>query len=157
MAEVPASFSPSSSSSTIDDFINPYHLSNSDHHSVVLVSQVLTRDNYHTWSRSMLTSLKAKNKVAFTDGSLPQQLISDSLHYPWSRCNNMVVAWLLNSISKEIAASLIYATTARAIWLDLHDRFSRSSGPRIFQLKKAISDLSQGQFSITQYYTQLKG
>ncbi|XP_057958604.1 uncharacterized protein LOC131151376 [Malania oleifera] len=122
---------PSYSSLTIDDFVNPYHLSNSDDPGVFLVSHVLTRDNYHTWSRSMLTSLNAKNKITFIDGSLPQPPISDSLHYPWSHCNSMVVAWLLNSIYKEIVASVIYATTTRAIWLDLHDRFSHSNVPRI--------------------------
>jgi hypothetical protein len=45
-----------------------------------------------------------------------------------------VISWILNSISKDIAESVIYINTAEEMWLDLKDRFSQKNGPRIFQL-----------------------
>ncbi|XP_057954676.1 uncharacterized protein LOC131148773 [Malania oleifera] len=146
----------SSNSSTIEDFLNPYFLHHGDSPGVALVTTPFTKTNHHTWSRSMITSLHAKNKLSFIDGSLPQPAMNYPLHFAWGRCNSMVVAWITNSLSKDIASSVLFSDNARNIWLDLQQRFSRSSAPRVFQLKKSISDLSQGQLSITQYYTQLK-
>jgi len=49
----------------------------------------------------------------------------------------------LNSVSKDIAASVIYINSTDDMWNDLKDHFSQKNGPRIFQLQKAISSHSQ--------------
>ncbi|KAI3720905.1 hypothetical protein L2E82_31904 [Cichorium intybus] len=36
---------------------------------LVLVSQVLTGENYAAWSRSMIIALSVKNKLKFVDGT----------------------------------------------------------------------------------------
>lgn len=43
------------------------------------------------------------------------------------------------------------------MWNDLKERFSQSNGPRVFQLQKAVFDLTQGNNSVSSYYTHLKG
>uniref|UniRef100_A0A2N9HIV2 Reverse transcriptase Ty1/copia-type domain-containing protein n=1 Tax=Fagus sylvatica TaxID=28930 RepID=A0A2N9HIV2_FAGSY len=123
----------------------------------ILVSQPLVGDNYHTWSRSMVMALTAKNKVGFVNG-LIEQPKDESLpaYNAWVRCNTMVISWLLNSLSKDIASSVIYANTAREIWDDLKERFAQGNGPRIFEIQKSISTLSQDQSSVSNYYTRLK-
>jgi hypothetical protein len=68
----------------------------------------------------------------------------DALEFAaWNRCNNMVLSWILNSVSQEIASSIIYIESAQEMWEDIKERFSQSNGPRIFQLQKAIAALSQ--------------
>jgi len=62
----------SSSSSLIENSSSQFYFSNGDHPGSVLVSQPLFGANYNTWSRSMILSLIAKNKMTFIDGSLPQ-------------------------------------------------------------------------------------
>ncbi|KHN13981.1 hypothetical protein glysoja_024998, partial [Glycine soja] len=57
-----------------------------------LVSPSLDSTNYHSWSRSMITTLSAKNKVEFIDGSAPRPLASDRFYGAWKCCNNMVVS-----------------------------------------------------------------
>jgi hypothetical protein len=102
----------SSSSSLNENSSSPFYLSNGDHPRLVLVSQPLTGPNYNTWRRSMIASLIAKNKMAFIDGSLPQPSLADeATFHAWTQCNNMIIAWILNSVSKEIASSVIYITT----------------------------------------------
>ena len=68
----------------------------------------------------------------------------------------MVISWLLNSISKEIAESIMYIGSAHEIWTDLCDRFCQSNAPRIFQLKKQLIMLQQGALNINAYYTRFK-
>jgi hypothetical protein len=108
----------------------------------------------------MLMALTAKNKIGFVNGSLPKPLDlsdSDPLSFPWCRCNNMVLSWLINFVSKEIAASIIYIDSAADMWTDLQDRFSQLNGPRIFQLQQNMSSLSQNNDSVSTYFTALKG
>jgi len=69
----------------------------------------------------------------------------------------MVLSWMLNSVSTEIVNSIIYIDDAFEIWNDLHDRFSQHNGPRIFQLQKSISCLSQENNLVSSYFTTMKG
>lgn len=68
----------------------------------------------------------------------------------------MVASWLLNSISKELADSVLYIDTTIGIWKDLIEHFSQENGSRIFQIQKSIASLAQGQTIITAYFTKLK-
>jgi hypothetical protein len=68
----------------------------------------------------------------------------------------MVLLWLLNSVSKEIATSIIYIDDASDMWNDLQDHFSQHNGPRVFQLQKAISSLSQENSYVSTYFTAMK-
>ena len=62
----------SSGKSTIDNPLN----SNFFHHSTgprtILVSQLLTRDNYASWSQALTIALLVKNKLGFIDESIPK-------------------------------------------------------------------------------------
>lgn len=127
----------------------PYYLHHGDSPRTILVSQLLQADNYPTWSRSMIMALSVKNKIGFIDGSITKPSTSSSQYVVWLRCNNMVISWILNSISKDLAASVIYIASAREIWSDPKDRLSQSNGPRVFQLQMVISTLSQDQMSAT--------
>ncbi|GMI68007.1 hypothetical protein like AT1G21280 [Hibiscus trionum] len=135
---------------------NPYYIHQSDNRGMVLVTQPLTNDNYNSWKRSMLMAFSAKNKTGFIDGSIPAPASTSTQFNAWTRANNLVNSWILNSVSKDIAASLLYHSTAAAIWKDLEDRFHQTNGPRVFHLKKKLGELSQGFVSVSTYYTQLK-
>ena len=132
----------SSDRSFVDDSHSPFFLTGGDHPGLSLVSTPLTGSNYNSWSRAM--ALIAKNKMCFVNGSMSRPAIDDSSYNFWSRCNNMVMSQILNSLSEEIADSVMYVDNAIEMWLDLHDRFSQGNGPRIFQLKQKIHALTQG-------------
>jgi hypothetical protein len=118
-----------SSSFSIEES-SPYHLHHDDSPGTVLVSQPLDGDNYHTWSRSMVMALTAKNKLSFLNGSLAKPVDESGAEYQaWLRCNTMVSSWILNSVSKDIAASVIYIDNAADVWTDLKERFSQKNGP----------------------------
>ena len=143
--------------SPIDDRLHPYYLHHSDNPGCVLVSQLLTGENYPSWSQAMLIALSVKNKVGFVNGDLQKPNSSEANMYnSWMRNNNLVISWILNSVSKEISASIMFAESAHEIWNDLKDRFCQSNGPRIFQIRREITHLNQNQDSISVYFTKLK-
>ncbi|XP_068641164.1 uncharacterized protein [Aristolochia californica] len=73
----------------------------------------------------------------------------------WTRNNNIVISWILNSVSKEISASVMFAASAREIWLALRDRYQQHNGLRIFQLKRELMNLRQDKDSVNTYFTKL--
>ena len=74
----------------------------------------------------------------------------------WTRANNMVMSWLLNSIYQNLAHTVLYADFAATIWADLKSRFSTINGPRIYDLERRIATIQQEELSIAQYYNQLR-
>ncbi len=81
----------------------------------------------------MVMALTAKNKLGFLNGSLAKPVDeSDAEYQAWLRCNTMVSSWILNSVSKDIVASVIYIDNAADVWTDLKECFSQKNGPRIY-------------------------
>ncbi|KAL5557370.1 hypothetical protein UlMin_039606 [Ulmus minor] len=146
----------SSDHSFVNDSHSLFFLTSGNHPGLSLVSTSLTGSNYNSWSRAMTMALIAKNKMCFVNGSVSKHEIDDQLYNFWSRCNNMVMSWILNAESKEIADSVMYINTAVEMWNDLHDRFSQGNGPRIFQLKQEIHAFTQGSLDVSGYFTKLK-
>ncbi|KAG8661225.1 hypothetical protein MANES_02G220721v8 [Manihot esculenta] len=68
----------------------------------------------------------------------------------------MVTSWILNSISKDLVESFLYATTAREPWIELGEWYGKSNGPMTYQIKRRIATISQENLSVTTCYTKLK-
>lgn len=70
----------------------------------------------------MLIVLMVKNKVGFVNGIISIPSGDDPiLLNTWIQNNSIVISWLLNSISKDISASVIFFDSAHEIWLDLKE------------------------------------
>ena len=110
------------------------YLHPSENPAVALVSPVLDSFNYHSWSRSMMTALSAKNKVEFINGSVPEPPKTDRTHGAWRRCNNMVVSWIVHLVSTSIRRSILWMDKAEEIWHDLKLRYSQGDLLRISDL-----------------------
>lgn len=118
--------------STSMDPSSPFFLHPSDSPGMSLVNSIFEGKGYGGWRRSILIALSAKNKLGFIDGSCKVPG-SDSPDFKlWDRCNNMVTSWLLNSLSKDIADSVIYSKTAEDLWKDLEDRFGQPNGAKLY-------------------------
>ncbi|XP_027174810.1 uncharacterized protein LOC113780438 [Coffea eugenioides] len=147
-----------SMASKFDNPNHPLYLHHSDQPGLVLVSQVLTEENYNVWNHSMTVALMVKNKYGFVDESIlrPNEDAEDKLQQ-WIRCNNLIKTWILGSLSKEIAASVFYCEGAKAIWDELYKRFSQVNNIQVLHIENEIHDCIQGTMSISSYFTRLKG
>jgi len=132
------------------------YLHPSENPATPLVSPVLDSTNYHSWSRSVLTALSAKNKVEFVNGTAPRPSETDSSFSSWTRCNNMVASWLVHSVSVHIRQSIIWMDKALDVWNDLKARFSQGDLSRISDLQMEASSLNPGDLSVTDYFTKLR-
>ncbi|XP_019238129.1 PREDICTED: uncharacterized protein LOC109218230 [Nicotiana attenuata] len=140
----------------IVDSAHPYYLHPSDYPGMNLVSSVFDGKAYGGWRRAVVIALSAKNKLGFIDGSLVVPEADSGLKKAWARCNHMVLPWLLNSLSKEIAENVLYLQSAKDLWSDLEDRFGQTNGAKLFQLQKELSGVVQGNTSVSTYFTKMK-
>lgn len=137
---------------------SPFFIQLGEGASSPLVPDLLTTGNYVTWARTMRRALKTKKKLGFIDGKIPKPYNdSDEFYAPWECCNDMIITWIQHSVGLEHRSSIAHAYTTANIWNDLREWFSIQNAPRIFQLIKSISSLTQDDTSVSQYYNQLKG
>ncbi|XP_015072518.1 uncharacterized protein LOC107016617 [Solanum pennellii] len=57
---------------------------------------------------------------------------------------------------REKAESVLYFKSAKELWSDLENRFVQTNGAKLFQLKKELSDVVQGNSSLSGYFTKIK-
>ncbi|XP_070057831.1 uncharacterized protein [Nicotiana tomentosiformis] len=67
----------------------------------------------------------------------------------------MVIAWITNSLFREIATSVLGYNTAREIWLDINEKFGQSNGSKFIQIQREIGSIYQGTLDIASYFTRL--
>ncbi|KAG2690053.1 hypothetical protein I3760_09G169300 [Carya illinoinensis] len=135
--------SSSSSPSSLEDPNSPFFLHHSDNANTVIVSPPLTGSNYISWSKSFLLSISIKNKFGFLDGTITTPDLSDPSYISWLRCNNILLAWILNSVSKDIASNL------NAIWEELHSYRPLpccSCGKCTCDALKNVGEVQQGDY-----------
>ena len=68
----------------------------------------------------------------------------------------MVLSWLINSMHFDVSSGIMYCETAREMWLELQRVFSQGNGPKIYNLQQEISQITQSQLSVTEYYSKFK-
>lgn len=142
--------------SIILDCNHPYYLSASDHPGMILITITLSDHNYNQWSRSMKIALSSKLKLGFIDGSIVKPASTSNLFMYWSRCNDIITSWILNTVSPEIRQSIMYMDLARDIWNDLATRFAHTNVPKLFNLRKELAYLTQENLSISTYFTKFR-
>ncbi|GKV30028.1 hypothetical protein SLEP1_g38895 [Rubroshorea leprosula] len=135
---------------------SPYFLNSSDDLGRVLVTTPLIGENYHTWRKSMQNALFAKNKMGFVDGSLKRPNVDSPKYQAWTKCNSMVLSWLLNALSRDLQGSVAYVESAAEVWNDLHECFSQGNASRVHELKLELATTTQQSRSIAAYFTKLK-
>lgn len=127
---------------TTIDANHPYYLHPSDNPGMLLTTVVLNEHNFSQWNRSMVIALSSKLKLGFVDGSYTKPVLTSPLSAHWMRCNHMVISWILNSVSADIRSSIVYMNSAHLIWKDLETRYSQSNLPKLFNLRKEISQIT---------------
>ncbi|XP_016465739.2 uncharacterized protein LOC107788574 [Nicotiana tabacum] len=170
---ISAAFSPSSISDTTSDTTPihtrlPFHPADYTHpchplyvHPSDLLGSSLVSEPFDgiccgSWRRSVLAALFVRNKLDFIHGTVEKPPEGSPLMRQWQRCNNLVVAWLSNSVTKQIHRTVVYSEYAKDIWRELETRYGQADGAKVFELKKELAHISQGALDIVTYFNKIK-
>ncbi|CAA0825574.1 Unknown protein [Striga hermonthica] len=135
---------------------DPYSLHGSDNLGMLIVTNLLTGSNFLPWKRSMMIALGAKTKLGFINGDIKMPDVDDDDYADWKKVDWMVLSWIINSLSKEISESFLYAETVKELWDDICQRFGENNGPMKYKVQREISTLSQGNNTIMEYFNKMK-
>ncbi|XP_024027458.1 uncharacterized protein LOC112093390 [Morus notabilis] len=97
-----------------------------------------------------------KGEDEYLTGKIILPLEGDPKFRLWKTENNMVMSWLVNSMTNEIGENFLLYSTVREIW-DAAKEFysSKENASIIFEIETTIHDLRQGDLSVTQFYNIL--
>ncbi|PWA49411.1 hypothetical protein CTI12_AA482060 [Artemisia annua] len=138
-------------------FQNPLYLHPSDGPASLTVQEKLIgAQNYRAWRRAIEIGLSTKRKLGFIKGTVIRSTTDPNLAELWDTCNNMVICWIMGSVSESIAKSIMFVGTASEIWSQLEKRFSLSDGSRKYKLNKDTYAIAQSGGSVGEYYTKMK-
>ncbi|XP_021855858.2 uncharacterized protein [Spinacia oleracea] len=133
-----------------------FYIHPSDANSVQLISFKFNGEGYTSWKRSMLLALSAKNKIGFVDGSIEKPDPGTLECKAWDRCNDLVCSLILCNLDEIISKSVMFLKSARAIWIDLEERFVFASMAQIYSLEQKLSEISQGNKTVSEFFTEIK-
>ncbi|XP_075096203.1 uncharacterized protein LOC142174321 [Nicotiana tabacum] len=111
---------------------------------------------YYLHASDSPVSLSAKNKLGFIDGTLPKPKENSTFFSLRTRCNDMVFAWRLNSLTREIRSSVIHSKSAHDLWKQLEKRYGQSNLAQLFELQKQLIETVQGSNNIATYFNNMK-
>lgn len=136
---------------------DPLFVANSDNHSIPLTPMLFNGSNFMIWSRYVKLVLGAKNKNGFIEGKVSKPNPGHKDYNRWERADYMVRCWIFRSMTDDVAGGLSLVQTVKELWDELIERYSESNIPLLFQLKKELGKLEQGeQMSVGEYYCKLK-
>jgi gag-polypeptide of LTR copia-type len=116
----------------------------------------LNHENYLSWKYLVLPHIRGHDLFDFLDGSHPappETIITgfNQAYKIWSRQDQLLLAWLLGSISESIVSQVVHCTTSTSLWTKLHHRFSSQSQASIMDLKMQLYSLQKGHLSMQNY------
>ncbi|XP_034678880.1 uncharacterized protein LOC117909087 [Vitis riparia] len=146
-----------SSSSTSDIIIS---LSSSSHQMetshIPITAHKLNGQNYLQWSQSILMFIRGNEKDDYITGASAALETTTSTYKKWIVENNMVMSWLVNSMTTDIDENFLSFDTAKEIWDIAKETFSdKENTSEIIQIEGTLQDLRQGNLTVTEYFNTL--
>lgn len=96
--------------------------------------------------------LKGKELLNHIDGSSPAPKEVEEL-CQWEAKDARIISWILGSIKAYMVNNLRSFSTAKKMWDYLQCIYDQDNTARQFQLELEISNFSQGNLSIEQFYS----
>jgi gag-polypeptide of LTR copia-type len=121
----------------------------------------LNNENYLSWKYLVLPHVRGHDLLGFLDGSQPAPSESTSTgvnpaYKIWSRQDQLLLAWLLSSISESVVSQVVHCTTSADLWKELQSRFYTQSMACVMDLKVQLHSLHKGHLSMQNYLDQKK-
>ncbi|CAN0886579.1 Retrovirus-related Pol polyprotein from transposon RE1 [Linum grandiflorum] len=114
----------------------------------------LNDSNYSLWALQFSTFAEGKGLLEVLDGTstCPKDGAKAEVIAQWRSDNAKLKSWILRSVDPTVALSLRSFTTAHEMWENLEASHSQIDASRQFEIEYQLSQLSQGDKSIREYY-----
>lgn len=131
----------------------------------------LDHTNYLFWKSQVLLALRGYELEGYILGTsvCPPQLVNNTVGGPipdeprqlnlgygmWRRTDQLILSWLLNSISESMFGHVVHCPSSLDLWNTLAQIYT-SSKARILQLRSQLQSLKKGNLSVHEYILKMK-
>ncbi|CAM8888782.1 unnamed protein product [Rhodiola kirilowii] len=134
---------------------DPYYVGNNELTGNSIVSKVLLgQENYGTWRKSMEIALSGRLKLSFVNGAYPKP-VDLVMRAKWQRCNDVIMSWLICSVSEKIVGEILHARDVMTAWKDLEASYAGTNLARKSALLRELSALVQNGMPVSEYNRKL--
>ncbi|XP_049936413.1 uncharacterized protein LOC126410518 [Nymphaea colorata] len=114
----------------------------------------LDGSNYEIWSRVFMMSVAGHKKKYVIEEDEP--LEKKGKYATWDEDNNIVMAWIMNSVESRIAPTIACYTKAKDMWSFLKKTYSHAMNViKILQLEEELCNIRQEDQDLSQYFATL--
>ncbi|KAJ4786511.1 01P13-2 [Rhynchospora pubera] len=122
-----------------------------------LTSVPLDGPNYLAWSKAAKTSLKGKGLLGFINGNRPRPTSTGDAQENWDILDGQTFTLILNSLNPQLNEIFVHCETAKELWEAIQDQYNQlSNNSHIFQIKKELVRIVQGNQTVSQLIGQVK-
>ncbi|KAL3652522.1 hypothetical protein CASFOL_002203 [Castilleja foliolosa] len=131
-----------------------------------LISIKLTDGNYLLWKQQVWAAASGYGLEGFLTGEAtqPSALISNSegnqIPNPdlsrWKRQDQLLVSWLLSSLSESLLITTVGLTTAFEIWKSIENVFANQNKAKVMQIRLQLQTLKKGTLGMREYLNKIK-
>ena len=98
-----------------------YDLNTSDNPENIITQVQLKGENYEECARAMRTSLRARRKWGFIEGSIEKPKNESSELEDWWTVQSMLISWIMNTIKPSFQSTVTYTETTKELWDNLKE------------------------------------
>ncbi len=135
------------------------------------VTEKLTRDNYVLWRAQVLPTLRGALLTDYLDGTAVEpaktrttvdkndkEIVTKNPDYAkWMAQDQQVLAYLLNSLSKDVLQQVATLNTSAQVWDALTNMYASQSRARIANLRISLANTRKGSMTTAVYFSKMKG
>ncbi|XP_073117115.1 uncharacterized protein [Elaeis guineensis] len=112
---------------------------------------------YLQWKRSTRLLVQGRGLEGYLTGTKKKPANNEQDMAQWRMENSVVLAFLLNTLTPNVARSVQLLKTAQEVWETVAQMFSqKQNSAQAFEIRSQLRQLRQGDLSITEYATELK-
>ncbi|KAB2605310.1 hypothetical protein D8674_005027 [Pyrus ussuriensis x Pyrus communis] len=122
-----------------------------------LCSVLLNEFNYLPWSRAISLALGGRSKLGYVNGTIKPPGSSSATFDAWHSNDQLVMSWILNSMEPKLSEIFSYSDSSHILWESIKEMYgSQHNAARVFELKKSLAGLKQGNQTFIQHLGSMK-
>jgi hypothetical protein len=137
-----------------------------------VINVKLMQENYLLWTAQTLSYLKSQGLAGFVDGSNPaprqtiavepteenggHRLVVNLEYTAWYPPDQLVLSIINSSITEDVLATTVGASTTRATWVTLERMFASTSMVWAMQIRMELTTIQKKDLSIADYFCKVK-
>lgn len=131
-----------------------------------VLSVKLDNENHLLWKQQVLAAVRGHNLTQFLESSnQPVKFVSDQDEsakavtqefLEWEQQDQLLVSWLLSSMTEGILTRMVGAESAHQIWSKLNLYFAAQNRAKVSQFKLILQNTKKGSLTINEYLLKVK-